>query len=109
MKSFKKLTSGRKQSILNLLLKLSSGWRPKKLLVESGSGSSLEIRKYKVEDLFVISTVDITKDIKYMQVLKIWDVLRPNDVPKLIKHLDNIFGKYTADFVSLCNDKSFDG
>ena len=65
--------------------------------------------RYKVEGLFVISTVDIMKDIKYMQVLKIWDVLPPDDIPKLIKRLDNIFGMYTADFVSLCNEKSFDG
>ncbi|PON39575.1 ATP-dependent DNA helicase PcrA [Parasponia andersonii] len=110
LKSFKKLTSvRRKKSILTLLLKLSSGWRPKRPLVESGSGSSLEIMRFKVEGLYVISTVDITKDFKYKQVLKIWDVLPLDDIPKLIKRLDNIFGKYTENFVNLCNEKSFDG
>ncbi|KAF4379973.1 hypothetical protein G4B88_029965 [Cannabis sativa] len=110
LKSFKKLTSiRRKKSILNLLLKLSGGWRPKRPLVESGSRSSLEIMRFKVEGLIVISTVDITKDLNYAQVLKIWDVLHPDDVPKLIKRLDNIFGNYTEDFVNLCNNKSFDG
>ncbi|XP_060960163.1 uncharacterized protein LOC115722733 [Cannabis sativa] len=110
LKSFKKLTSiRRKKSILNLLLKLSGGWRPKRPLVESGSRSSLEIMRFKVEGLIVISTVDITKNLNYVQVLKIWDVLHPDDVPKLIKRLDNIFGNYTEDFVNLCNNKSFDG
>ncbi|XP_062113026.1 uncharacterized protein LOC133824169 isoform X1 [Humulus lupulus] len=110
LKSFKKLTSiRRKKSILNLLLKLSSGWRPKRQLVESGSNSSMDIMRFKVEGLIVIGTVDITKDLNYKQVLKIWDVLPPDDVPKLIKRLDNIFGKYTDDFVKLCNEKSFDG
>ncbi|KAF4361253.1 hypothetical protein F8388_001142 [Cannabis sativa] len=93
----------------NAKWKLSGGWRPKRPLVESGSRSSLEIMRFKVEGLIVISTVDITKDLNYAQVLKIWDVLHPDDVPKLIKRLDNIFGNYTEDFVNLCNNKSFDG
>ncbi|KAM6567390.1 hypothetical protein CsatA_026518 [Cannabis sativa] len=108
LKSFKKLTSIRKRkSILNLLLKLSSGWRPKRLHVESGS--SLQIMRIKAEGMIVIITVDITKDIKYMQVLKIWDVLPPDDVPKLIKRLDSIFGKYTDDYVNLCNERLVNG
>ncbi|KAF4359489.1 hypothetical protein F8388_001533 [Cannabis sativa] len=108
LKSFKKLTSIRKRkSILNLLLKLSSGWRPKRPHIESGS--SLQIMRIKAEGMIVIITVDITKDIKYMQVLKIWDVLPPDDVPKLIKRLDSIFGKYTDDYVNLCNERLVNG
>lgn len=102
-------SSRRKKSVLHLLLKLSDGWRPKRPIVDSVGGSSLDIMKFKVEGLFVISTVDIKKDSKYIQVLKIWDVLPPDEIPKLIKRLDSIFGKYTDDFINLCNEKSFDG
>uniref|UniRef100_A0A803Q387 UvrD-like helicase ATP-binding domain-containing protein n=1 Tax=Cannabis sativa TaxID=3483 RepID=A0A803Q387_CANSA len=110
LKSFKKLTPiGKKKSVLNHLLKISSGWRPKKSPSESGSGSSLEIMKFKVDGQILISTVDISKNLNYFQVLKIWDVLPPDHVPKLIKRLDNIFGKYTDDFVNLCNERLFDG
>ncbi|KAL5554068.1 hypothetical protein UlMin_041469 [Ulmus minor] len=110
LKSFKTLKSVRKkQSILNLLLRLSSGWRPKRPTGDSISGSSLQIMKFKVEELFVVSTIDIVKDLKHMQVLKIWDVLSPEDSPKLVKRLDSIFVKYTDDFISLCNEKYFEG
>ena len=98
-----------KKSVLNLLLKLSSGWRPKRLTVASGSGSSLEIRKFKVEGLYVICTVDIGKFSKYTQVLRVWDILLPDDIPKLIKRLDAIFAKYTDEFISLCNQRSLEG
>ena len=98
-----------KKSVLNLLLKLSGGWRPKRLTVASGSGSSWEIMRFKVEGLYVISTVDIVKVSKYTQVLKVWDILPPDDIPKLIKRLDAIFAKYTDEFISLCNQRSLEG
>lgn len=99
----------RKQSVLSLLLKLSNGWRPKRPIVDSVCGNSLEIMKFKVEGMFVISSVDVVKDSNYIQVLKIWDVLPQDDIPKLIKRLDGIFGNYTEDFIKLCNEKFFKG
>ncbi|KAF3432418.1 hypothetical protein FNV43_RR27158 [Rhamnella rubrinervis] len=110
LKSFKKLTSVRlKKSVISLLLKLSSGWRPKRRNVDSVCGSSMPIvKQYKVEGLYVVSTTDIVKDLSYKQVLKIWDILPLEDVPKLIRRLDSIFCKYTDDFINLCNEKSLD-
>ncbi|KAF3432421.1 hypothetical protein FNV43_RR27161 [Rhamnella rubrinervis] len=111
LKSFKKLASVRlKKSIISLLLKLSSGWRPKRRNVDSVCGSSMQIAKqYKVEGLYVVSTTDIVRDLSYKQVLKIWDILPLEDVPKLIRRLDSIFCKYTDDLINLCNEKSLDG
>lgn len=110
LKSFKKLASVRlKKSVLNLLLKVSSGWRPKRPIVASRSGSSLEILKFRVEGLYVVSTVDIVKILKNTQVLRIWDVLPFDDIPKLIKRLDSIFVKYTDEFINLCNEKLLEG
>ncbi|XP_060669691.1 uncharacterized protein LOC132799244 isoform X1 [Ziziphus jujuba] len=114
LKSFKKLTSVLiKKSVLNLLLKLSSGWRPKKQNIDSVCGSSMQMMKqFKVEGLYVVSTTDIVKDLRFMrfiQVLKIWDLLPMEDIPKLIKRLESIFCKYTDDFINLCNEKCLEG
>ncbi|KAH9658809.1 UvrD-like helicase ATP-binding domain-containing protein [Citrus sinensis] len=114
LKSFKKLTSDQtKKSVINLLLKLSGGWRPKRRNVDSVCASSSHIiKQFKVEGFYIISTIDIAKDVKesqYIQVLKVWDILPLEDVQKLVTRLDNIFVKYTDEFINLCKEKCFDG
>ncbi|KAE9610583.1 putative tetratricopeptide-like helical domain, uvrD-like helicase, ATP-binding protein [Lupinus albus] len=111
LKSFKNLKSERtKKSVINLLLKLSSGWRPKRIKVDLLYGnSSGMLKQFKVEGIFVLCSKDIVKESNYTQVLKIWDVLPPEDIPKLVKRLDSIFGSYTDDFISRCNEKIFEG
>ncbi|XP_024196530.1 uncharacterized protein LOC112199800 [Rosa chinensis] len=111
LKSFKNLTSVRlKKSVLNLLLKLSSGWRPKKRNVETISGSSsMILKKFKVEGLYIVCTNDISKNLQYVQVLKIWDILPVEDIPKLIYRLDSIFNRCTDNFINLCKETCLDG
>ena len=108
LKSFKKLTSVRLQkSVLHLLLNLSSGWRPKKQNFETTCGSSsMILKKFKVERLYIVCTNDIAKN---AQVLKIWDILPLEDIPKLINRLDSIFSRYTDEFINLCKEKCLDG
>ncbi|KAJ7942728.1 UvrD-like Helicase, ATP-binding domain, P-loop containing nucleoside triphosphate hydrolase [Quillaja saponaria] len=110
LKSFKKLRSDRtKKSVVNLLLKLSTGWRPKKRNVDSFHGSSSQIlKRFKVEGLYLMCSIDIVKESRYIQVLKIWDILSPEDI-KLEKRLDGIFGRYTEDFINHCKEKCFEG
>ncbi|KAM7252228.1 hypothetical protein ACFE04_024111 [Oxalis oulophora] len=111
LKSFKQLVSVRtKKTILNLLLKVSSGWRPKKKSVDSVCGSSYQIiKKFKVEGLYIVCTVDIIKDYTYTQILKVWDVLPLEDIAKLEKRLEGIFGKYSDDYINRCKEKFLDG
>lgn len=111
LKSFKKLRSERtKKSVIGLLLKLSSGWRPKRMKVDLLCGNSSQmLKKFKVEGLYVVCSRDIEKEKTYTQVLKIWDILPLEDIPKLVKRLDSIFGSYTDDFISRCNEKCFEG
>ncbi|KAF2298178.1 hypothetical protein GH714_016782 [Hevea brasiliensis] len=111
-KSFSKLTSVRtKKFVLNLLLRLSSGWRPKKKNVDSVCEKSSQILKqFKVEGLYVLCSIDIVKEeVKYIQVLKVWDVLPLEDIPRFVKRLDGIFERQTDDFISRCNEKSLKG
>ncbi|XP_056167482.1 uncharacterized protein LOC115665940 [Syzygium oleosum] len=111
VKSFRKLTSLRtKMSIMNLISKLASGWRPKKsdvgLLPKS---SSPMVKQFEVEGLYVLCTVDILKELRYIQILKIWDVLPLSDAMIVVEHLDSEFKTYADDFISRCNEKCIDG
>ncbi|BFG15995.1 hypothetical protein CerSpe_022680 [Prunus speciosa] len=108
LKSFKKLKSvSLKKSVLYLLLKLSAGWRSKKPNV-CGSSSPI-LRQYKVEGLYIVCTTDVAKDVKYIQILKIWDILPLRDIPKLVKRLENILKRYTDDFINRCKEKLIEG
>ncbi|XP_030461792.1 uncharacterized protein LOC115681845 [Syzygium oleosum] len=111
LKSFRKLTSLRtKMSIINLLSKLSSGWRPKKGNVDIiCEHSSHIVRQFKAEGRYVLCTIDIVKELRYIQILKIWDVLPLEDVTKLVNRLDSIFETYNDDFISRCNEKCIEG
>ncbi|KAK2383851.1 P-loop containing nucleoside triphosphate hydrolase superfamily protein [Trifolium repens] len=111
LKSFKNLPSKQtKKSVISLLLKLSSGWRPKRIKVDLLCGNSSQmLKQYKVEGLFVVCSKDIVKESNFAQVLRIWDVLPPEDIPKVVKRLDSIFGRYTNDFISRCSEQCFEG
>ena len=99
-----------KKLVLNLLLKLSSGWRPKNKSVDLCCQTSSQILKqFKVEGLYVICTIDIIKEVKYIQVLKVWDVLALEEIPKLKKRLESVYSAYTNDFNNRCTEKCLEG
>ncbi|PWA46871.1 recBCD enzyme subunit RecB, P-loop containing nucleoside triphosphate hydrolase [Artemisia annua] len=110
-RSFGKLKDFRlKKQVLNLLLKLSSGWRPKNKSVDLCCEKSSQILKqFKVEGFYVVCTIDIIKEVKYIQVLKVWDVLSLDEIPKLTKPLESIFSAYTDAYINRCTEKCFEG
>ncbi|RHN57021.1 putative RNA helicase [Medicago truncatula] len=111
LKSFKNLPTKRtKMWVISLLLKLSSGWRPKRIKVDLLCGNSSQMfKQYKVEGLFVVCSKDIVKEVIFTQVLRIWDILPPEDIPKVLKRLDSIFESYTDDFISRFSEQRFEG
>lgn len=112
LKSFRRLTSIRtKLSVVSLLLKLSTGWRAKKRNAEIVCvTSSMVVKKFKVQGLYILCSTDIIKHLRYMQVLKVWDIL-PDlcAIQTLVNHLDLFFVRYTAGFIKLCCEKYFEG
>ncbi|GJZ87895.1 UvrD-like helicase, ATP-binding domain, P-loop containing nucleoside triphosphate hydrolase, partial [Tanacetum coccineum] len=110
-RSFGKLTGSRlKKQVLNLLLKLSSGWRPKNRSVDLCCENSSQILKqFKVEGIYAICSIDIIKEVKYTQVLKVWDILALEDIPELKKRLESIYSAYTDDYISRCTEKCLEG
>ncbi|CAN1804440.1 TPR and ankyrin repeat-containing protein 1 [Linum perenne] len=108
--SFGRLNRNLKITVLDLLLRISGGWRPKKKNVDiKCERSSHVLKQFKVERLYVICSVDITKDTLYTQVLKVWDILPLDDVRKLVNRLEGIFATYTDEFVMHCNEKCYEG
>ncbi|WCJ17640.1 P-loop containing nucleoside triphosphate hydrolases superfamily protein [Euphorbia peplus] len=109
-RSFGKLASVQtKTTALNYILRLSGGWRPKKRNADVISESFQFLRQFKVAGLYVICSVDIVKEKRYTQVLKVWDILPLDDVQKLIRSLNGIFDRYADDFISHCNEKCLEG
>ncbi|PWA96126.1 uvrD-like Helicase, ATP-binding domain, P-loop containing nucleoside triphosphate hydrolase [Artemisia annua] len=110
-RSFRKLTGSRlKKQVLNLLLKLSGGWRPKNRSVDLRCENSSQILKqFKVEGFYVICTIDIIKEVNYTQVLKVWNILALEEIPKLRKRLESIFSAYTDDYINRCTEKCLEG
>ena len=95
---------------MNLLLKLSGGWRPKNRSVDLHCEKSSQIiKQFKVEGYYVICTIDIIKEGKYMQVMKVWDILTLEEIPKLTKRLEGIFAAYTDDYINRCTEKRLEG
>lgn len=112
LKSFKELKSFQlKMSVLSLLLRISSGWRPRRQNAEIVCrSSSMILRKFKVEGLYILSTTDIVKNSRYVQVLKIWDILPDlQGIEKLVDRLDSIFKRYTDGFINLCRERCLEG
>ncbi|PWA85985.1 uvrD-like Helicase, ATP-binding domain, P-loop containing nucleoside triphosphate hydrolase [Artemisia annua] len=94
-RSFGKLTSDRAKKLRSLGL--------------PHENSAQSLKQFSVEGLFIISTIDIIKDVNYVQVFKVWDILPFEEIPKLTKRLENIFSAYTEDYISRCTEKLFQG
>ncbi|KAK3426796.1 hypothetical protein EUGRSUZ_F03157, partial [Eucalyptus grandis] len=119
VESFGKLTSPRtKMSIMNLISKLAGGRRPVKSNgVLSPKSCSHIVKQFEVEGLYVLCTVDILKELqsleirepRYIQILKIWDVLPLRDAMKLVECLVIEFKAYADDFISCCNEECLEG
>ncbi|KAG5613980.1 hypothetical protein H5410_013804 [Solanum commersonii] len=97
--------------VLTLLVKLASGWRPKRKNVDLVcKNSSQVVKKFKVvEGRYLVCTVDIQKEFFYTQVLKVWDILPLEEFPGFLRRLDAVCLTYTKDFINLCNQKYFVG
>jgi hypothetical protein len=67
------------------------------------------LKKFKVEGLYIVCTPDIAKDLRYIQILKVWDILPLEDIPKLGHRLETILNRYTDDFINLCREKYLEG
>ncbi|KAL1807596.1 hypothetical protein ACET3Z_024586 [Daucus carota] len=109
-KSFKKLESETQNLVLLFLSKLANGWRPKRVNSDVSSEISTKILKqYKIGTYYILCSVDICKELWYIQTLKVWEILPLQDIPKMIRRLEHIFQMYTEDYISRCSKKCVEG
>ncbi|PWA66761.1 DNA helicase, UvrD/REP type, P-loop containing nucleoside triphosphate hydrolase [Artemisia annua] len=106
IKSFSKIESWEtKKLVLLMLLKISSGWRPKRsytATVVSECPYRDLIKEFKVKGMHLLCTIDIVKETQYTQVLKVWDILPFHEIPELVKRLEIIIGTYTREYIERC-------
>ncbi|KAB1211380.1 putative helicase MAGATAMA 3 [Morella rubra] len=102
------------KEVLSLLAKLSSGWRqPPEMrnpIVLDGTSSQL-LEMYKVNgQLYLVWNVDVIKESShYLQVMKVCDVVRPYDIPKVAEDLDAEFQSFSEDKMQRCKHKCVEG
>ncbi|XP_010246024.1 PREDICTED: uncharacterized protein LOC104589404 isoform X2 [Nelumbo nucifera] len=99
-----------KQLVIGFLLKLANGWRPKRTYPYPLCPSLSKIVKlYRVHGLYVICTTDTIKRSKFIQVLRVWDVLALVDIPKLMDELENMVSLCTDRYIELCSNEKHEG
>ncbi|XP_058076289.1 uncharacterized protein LOC131224868 [Magnolia sinica] len=110
-KSFAKLKYLQvKHAVIQLLLRLAEGWRPRRRSIYFPDSYKLA-KQCRVRGLYLIWTVDIEiiKDERYIQVLKVWDILSMVEIPNLVNRLDINFALYTDDYIKHCRERCLDG
>ncbi|CAN0891044.1 TPR and ankyrin repeat-containing protein 1, partial [Linum grandiflorum] len=110
--SFQKLdSSALKKLVMNLLLRLSYGLRPRRRKTDVECENSKQIVKnFRVRHLLVLCSVDIVMDSGlHSQVLKIWDIVSSLDMQFLVKRLDTVFALHSDGYINRCKEKSFEG
>ncbi|KVH96354.1 DNA helicase, UvrD-like, C-terminal [Cynara cardunculus var. scolymus] len=104
--SFSKIESWEtKKLVLLMLLKLSTGWRPKGSSTAASVAQSRYselMKEFKVRGLHLICTIDIGKETYYTQVLKVWDILPFHMIAELVERLDGFIGMYTQKYIDCC-------
>ncbi|XP_065006947.1 uncharacterized protein LOC135637969 [Musa acuminata AAA Group] len=97
-----------KQEVIHLLLRLSKGLRSKSKI--QGISDSFDlVRISRVKDLYLIWTVDIIKDERYVQVIKVWDLCPFEQIARLVSRLDHIFSTYTEVYLKHCKAACVEG
>ncbi|CAL5379006.1 unnamed protein product [Camellia sinensis] len=111
-KSFAKLKSlEMKKLVLHYLSKLSTGWRPKWNHADINCESSSQIlKKFYIMGHYIVCSndIDMVKE-SWCQILKVWDVLPLEEIPKLDRRLDGVFRMYTDDYLNRCKVKYIEG
>ncbi|KAG9442409.1 hypothetical protein H6P81_018263 [Aristolochia fimbriata] len=99
----------RKQAV-KLLIPLSNGHRPQKIVVLDGSTMEL-LQLYLIGDHFLFWSVDVQKHSSnnITQVLKFWAFLPRREAPELVQNLEKIFSEYAEDYISRCKIKRIEG
>ncbi|KAK9732490.1 hypothetical protein RND81_04G003600 [Saponaria officinalis] len=104
---------GTRKQVTEMVKKIANGWSEfnSENVVNLSSFTVELLELYKVDDqLYLAWSTDIQEeDSKYTQVIKVWSLLSAYEIPKLVKDLSNLFGRYTVNTMDRCKHKSYQG
>lgn len=71
--------------------------------------SSRSLKQFKVQKFWILCSVEIIKESEYLQVLKFWNILSLEEIPKQVKCLECIFSRYTEDYINHSKAQCLEG
>jgi hypothetical protein len=95
-----------RQQIINTILNMANGWRQTRK--DSGHADEDLVNEYPILGLYLVWTTDVQRGREIVQVLKIWNVLRLENLSRFRKRLENIFLTYTPMYIERCKEKHLD-
>jgi len=66
-------------------------------------------KAYKIRDLYLVWSTDLEKSERYFQIIRIWDLLSHQHVARTVQHLENLFSRYTDDYLDHCRRVQAEG
>ncbi|XP_047071019.1 uncharacterized protein LOC124679269 [Lolium rigidum] len=102
-KSFTELKSRQlRREVLQKLVKLGAGWRT--TFKNVGVCDTFQLAKvWKVRDLYLVWSTDVEKsERRYIQIIRIWDLLSHQHLARTVQRLENLFSIYTDDYLDHC-------
>ncbi|XP_072151284.1 LOW QUALITY PROTEIN: uncharacterized protein [Setaria viridis] len=108
-KSFMKLKSPQlRREVLQKLVKLGGGWRT--TIKSSDVTDAFQLAKvYRIRDLYLVWSIDLEKNERYFQIIRVWDILSQQHVARTVQHLENLFSMYTDDYIDHCRRVQTEG
>ncbi|ONM14317.1 P-loop containing nucleoside triphosphate hydrolase superfamily protein [Zea mays] len=97
-----------KKEVLQKLVKLGGGWRiPIKNLDVT---DAFQLAKaYRIRDLYLVWSIDLEKNERYFQMIRVWDLLSQQHVARTVQHLENLFSMYTDEYLDHCRSVQTEG
>lgn len=97
-----------KKEVLQKLVKLGGGWRiPIKNLDVT---DAFQLAKaYRIRDLYLVWSIDLEKNERYFQMIRVWDLLSQQHVARTVQHLEILFSMYTDEYLDHCRSVQTEG
>ena len=95
--------------VLQKLVKLGAGWRT--TFKNVGICGTFQLAKvWKVRDFYLVWSTDVEKsERRYVQIIRIWDLLSHQHVARTVQCLEKLFSIYTDNYLDHCRRVQTDG
>ncbi|EFJ34295.1 hypothetical protein SELMODRAFT_438696 [Selaginella moellendorffii] len=107
--SFTSISSGStKLHVLNAILNLANGRRPRHAFTAPVPTKRNYVQFHLTMEMYLVWTVDLDADCT-VQVLKFWDVLKLDGLPRIVSRLENLCATYSGPYLRRSSERLTDG